>query len=197
MAFLLAPVDARFVAILEEARGSGTGFTPVANALALPAGALRRSADRMPLESPSYPGERFDLAYSLAYTQIGGTEAAQRRPNPYDSQSVRDVYVTLSIGFVYGVALSNFVSPWPLSQEVVTDSVRDFTLRATSITDEVVLALEFPELFSDTTTDPVLIECTRLDLSTCDDTGALDGRLISRTPLRVRIARAQGTHYYP
>ncbi len=191
MAWLLDPVETRLVAILEGARGlSGLGTT--ATERHIPVGRLRRSADAQSLRDPAYPIEQFDRAYELLWDEGGDGEHPE---NSVDPLTLRWLSLDLLVGHVYAVARDEFVAPGAGTTEVATASVRAVRLVAQSLAERIKRAVELPAIFVDATTDPRLVDCTRVGSTRIEDLGR--GRLVSVTRYRVLVERLSSSNYDP
>jgi len=193
VAYFLQPLEDRLVAILESNRGGAAPFSAAAQGRAVTAKTFRRSADKMPLLDPEYPGDRFDSAYQLDYLSLGSGPEAYG--NPLDAVSLRELTLVLRIGFVYGVALYRYVARAPASQEDAAVAVVDADLRALSLVEKAVRAVTYPEIFTDTATDPALVDCTRVGPTTLEKNGS--GQMIASTTLRIWLQMTNGSAYTP
>lgn len=183
MASIIAAVDDRFVALLEQA--AGTAYT-------LPLGLFRRSADRMPLSDPTYPGPRFDRAYELVYTTLGDLDDLVS--NPSDATWRLDVGVELRVGYVYGRDATSGWSP-SASDSGETAAYSVLNARARALNDAQLVWRCLNKNFPVTADGVAIFDCMRVGAASLDDLGG--GRLVCTTPLRVRLEVAAATQYLP
>lgn len=188
MADLYSQVDARLNAILQEGRGADGSLGSEVQLRALPAGSFRHATDNAPLTDPQFPAEAFDCGYVLRYDASTDDPAPN---NPYQTPQIERSVLSVLVGYVQGAGMTGFV--YTRGSEVAATCVTRAPQRALSDAWRIKRALEFGPLRG-ADTDPVMVECTRLDDSV-DDLGG--GRLLLTVRFRLVIQASATTSYAP
>lgn len=190
MAQLLDALDARLVAVLEQARGA-SGLGPTAAARYVPAGRFRAAAQGQSPRDPNYPLARFDRAYWVDYAGLADEPDPR---NPQDALLLQAVRFVLTVGYVYGADNARHVLTASGTDDAATD-VQAVRRRALGEADALLAALNTPDIFADNATDPVLLDCWREGASGVEDLGG--GRLLCVTEYRARIVSSSTSRYWP
>lgn len=184
MASLIQAVDDRLAAILE---GTATGTR------LLPAGRFRRSADRMPLLDPAYPGQWTDRTYELAYQALADHEPG-RPANPFDPAWLLDLTVNVHVGYAQGAGAAGGFNPSAAGGgESAAFAVLNARARALNDAQRIWRALNAN--WRDVTSDPILVDCRRTGAAVINDLG--NGRLICTSTVTVWLQLDPANDYDP
>jgi hypothetical protein len=186
VADLYTQVEDRINAILQDGRGADGALGPEVTSRAIPAGTFRRVADNAPLTDPSFPAEAFDCGYVLRFDDASDDPAPN---NPYQSVQFQRCTLSVSVGYMQSPTMTGFVEA--RGSETPSVEVARADRRALSDAMRIKRALEFGPLRG-ADTDPVMVECTRLDATNVDLGG---GRLVCTSRFRL-VIQYDGTASY-
>lgn len=177
MSDYLSAVEARIDAVLAQGRGVDGALGTEAQARAIAAGTFRKQPDNADMSDPSMPPELFDRGYFLRFRSL---RDAPTPNNPYQNPQFRTVGLRVSVGYLYGAALSAIVDP--RGSEVAATAVLRADRRAISDALRIDRALRFSPLVG-LDTDPSIVECRRttsewIDLSGGRSLGITDFDLV-------------------
>jgi hypothetical protein len=192
MALLLDPIETRIDAVMTAARGTGGGFTPLAQSLAIPTGWYRRVPGGASVRDEALELAAFDRSYSVDWTSIADD------PDPgnlYDTNALRMVRFDLVLGFLYGADHAEYIHRAPSISEPKALVLPAAKRRALSEAERVYRALSFGEIVQGTDIDPQIVAVWRDGPSTIEDLRG--GRLVCTTPYRVQIYAATAGSYAP
>lgn len=181
MSWITSETDARFVAILESARGADGSLGSGAQARAIAAGAFRRVPDGAPLDDPACTRELADRGYEVHYD---GWADDPSPANPLDGSQVVRLPILLKIGWAYGRDGAAFAAT--AGAETKTADVLATRSRAVAESWRAVRAVTFPDLVKSSSTPVAILTCQAAGPTTLQDTGR--GYLMSVSPLEVWLS---------
>lgn len=187
MARLLKQVEERLDLILKGGRGSDGSLGSDAQARALPANYLRKSADGAALIDPSYSLNSLDCSYFIEWEGFDHSEVY----NTTSSLELHRAFCSLYVGFVAGDAHTAFVKA--NGSEVKATVARQAMARATEYSVLIMRALRFGALYIGGT-DPAI---SLIDLNGRTSNSNQFDRVIVQIPLAVSLDVSNVIAYTP
>lgn len=194
MALILQAAEDQILALVCDGLGTAAPYSTQAQRRAIPANRFRRTLASGPLRDVSYPAAQFDRAVFLDWI----TSADSPTDNPLTTVQLRAARVNVTVGYFQGQSPDNtaflqLITGTPGEDPV--DALNNPRKRALSDGERIKRCLEFPELFENPASDPILVNCQREGPSRVEDLGG--NRMLGVTTFVVLFEANSDQDYDP
>lgn len=180
MSHRLTQATARFAAILFEGRGADGSIGAEAAACSIPSGQFRRSF--APLRDAAEPTAVLHRGVYLWWAQ---SLPKPESTNARNQKILSEHTLRVEVGYLMGTAGEGFVHPAPATTESASTSVREPSLIANSDASRIAAALEWPELYQDSSDDPAIVDVQLIGIAGTEQ--AQPWLLVLTQDFRVRL----------